>query len=146
MILWPSNTHNHGHIQMIRYLTMRVLVQYHGWWCPGFSHRHMMTSSHGNFFALRTICAGNSPVTGEFPTQKPVTRSFDAFFDLRLNGRLNKQSWGWWFETPSRSWWRHCNMWDEIICAFRNFSGLHPCLDATWTSYDREPQVIRVFV
>ena len=35
--------------------------------------------------------------------------SFDVFFDLRLNKRLNKRSWGWWFETPSRSIWRHCN-------------------------------------
>ena len=26
-----------------------------------------------------------------------------------LNERLSKQSWGWWFETPSRSLWRHCN-------------------------------------
>ena len=40
------------------------------------------------FSALLAICAGNSPVTGEFPTQRPVTRSFDVFFDLRLNKRL----------------------------------------------------------
>ena len=53
--------------------------------------------------------AGNSPVIGEFPAQMPVTRSFDVFFDLRLNKRLSKQSWGWWFETPSRLLWRHCN-------------------------------------
>ena len=59
--------------------------------------------------ALPVLCAGNSPVTGEFPTQRPVTRSFDVFFDLRLNNRLSKQSWGWWFETPSRSLWRHGN-------------------------------------
>ena len=37
------------------------------------------------FSALLTICAGNSPVPGEIPTQRPVTRSFDVFFDLRLN-------------------------------------------------------------
>ena len=41
--------------------------------------------------------------------QRPVTRNFDDFFDLRLNKRLRKQSWGWWFETPSRPLWRHCN-------------------------------------
>ena len=40
------------------------------------------------FSALLAICAGNSPVSGEFPTQRPVTRSFDVFFDLRLNKRL----------------------------------------------------------
>ena len=44
----------------------------------------MMTLSNGNISALLTFCAGNSPVTGEFPSQRPVTRSFDAFFDLRL--------------------------------------------------------------
>ena len=47
---------------------------------------------------------------GEFPTQRPVTRSFDVFFDLRLNKRLSKQPWGWWFETPPWSIWRQCNV------------------------------------
>ena len=61
------------------------------------------------FSALLAICAGNSPVPGEFPAQMPVTRSFDAFFDLRLNKPLSKQSWGWWFETPSCPLWRHRN-------------------------------------
>ena len=40
------------------------------------------------FSALLAICVGNSPVTGEFPTQRPVTRSFDVFFDLRPNQHL----------------------------------------------------------
>ena len=44
---------------------------------------------------LLAICAGNSPVLGEFTAQRPVTRSFDVFFDLRLNKRLSKQSRGW---------------------------------------------------
>ena len=70
---------------------------------------HMTTSSNENISVLLTLCAGNSPVNGEFPSQRPVTRSFDVFFDLRLNKRLSEQSWGWWFETPSRSLWRHCN-------------------------------------
>ena len=69
------------------------------WW------RHQMET----FSALLAICAWNSPVTGEFPTQRPVTRRFDVFFDLRLNKRLSKQWWSWWFETPSRPLWRHCN-------------------------------------
>ena len=69
------------------------------WW------RHQMET----FSALLAICAGNSPVPGEFPTQRPVTRSFDDFFDLRLNKRLSKQSWGWWLETLSRPLWRHRN-------------------------------------
>ena len=70
------------------------------WW------RHQMET----FSALLTICAGNSPVPGEFPTQRPVTRSFDVYFDLRPNKRLSKQSWGWWFEMPSRPLWRHRNV------------------------------------
>ena len=61
------------------------------------------------FFALLALCAGNSPITGEFTAQRPVTRSFDVFFDLCLNKRLSKQSWGWWFETLLRPLWRHCN-------------------------------------
>ena len=43
------------------------------------------------FCELLAICARNSPVTVEFPAQRPVTRSFDVFFDLRLNKRLSKQ-------------------------------------------------------
>ena len=45
------------------------------------------------FSALLAICAGNSSVTGEFPAQRPVTRSFDVFFDLHLNERLRLVIW-----------------------------------------------------
>ena len=69
----------------------------------------MKTSSNGNIFCATGHCAGNSPVPGEFHTQRPVTRSFDVFFDMRLNKRLSKQSWGLWFETLSRPLWRHRN-------------------------------------
>ena len=62
------------------------------------------------FSALPAICAGNSPVPGEFPAQKPVTRSFDVFYDLRLNKQLSTKSCGWWFETLSCPLWRHCNV------------------------------------
>ena len=65
------------------------------------------------FSALLAICAGNSPVSGEFPAQRPVTRSFDVFFDLRLNKPVSKQSYGWWLETLSRPLWRHCN----VLCS-----------------------------
>ena len=61
------------------------------------------------FSALLAICAGNSPVPGEFPTQRPVTRSFDVYFDLRPTKRLSKQYRGWWFETLSPPLWRHRN-------------------------------------
>ena len=79
-------------------LSQRLLRQM-TWW------RHQMKT----FSALLTICAGNSTVPGEFPTQRPVTRSFDVSFDLRPNKRLSTKSWGWWFETPSCSSWRHRN-------------------------------------
>ena len=62
------------------------------------------------FSALLALCAGKTPVTIEFPTQRPVTRSVDVFFDLRLNKRLSKQSRRRWFGTPSRPLWRHCNV------------------------------------
>ena len=61
------------------------------------------------FSALLAICAGNSPVPGEFPAQRPVTRSFDVFCDLRLNKRLSKQWCGWWIEALSPPLWRHRN-------------------------------------
>ena len=70
------------------------------WW------RHQMET----FSALLDLCVGNSPVSGELPAQRLVTRSFDVFFDLRLIKRLNKHSRGWWFKTLSRSLWRHCNV------------------------------------
>ena len=68
------------------------------------------------FSALLAICAGNSPVPGEFPTQRPVTRSFDVYFDLRPNKLLSKHSWGWWYDTLSWSLWRHCNELHNILC------------------------------
>ena len=58
------------------------------------------------FSASLAISAGNSPVPGEFPP-KALTRNVDVFFDLRLNKRLSKQSWDWWFETPPRPLWCH---------------------------------------
>ena len=128
------------------------------------------------FSALLALYAGNSPATGDFPSQRPVTpqslatdmrrlfrhrikralyigikrlwvtRSFDVLFDLLLDKgaiwpslspctvinpillnyflldkRLSKQSWGWWFETPSCPLWRHSNgkflWWALRVCA-----------------------------
>ena len=39
-----------------------------------------------------------------------------VFFYLRLNKRLSKQSWGWWFETLSRPLWCHCNVFGPLTC------------------------------
>ena len=70
---------------------------------------YMMTSSNGNIFRVTGPLCGEFTGPGEFPAQGPVTRSFDVFFHLRLNKRLSKQPWGWWFETPAWSSWRHRN-------------------------------------
>ena len=72
------------------------------------------------FSALLSICAGNSPVPGEFPAQRPVMRILDVFFDLRLNKRLSKQSWGWWFQTLSCPLWRHSNDFQHPALASNN--------------------------
>ena len=79
-------------------------------------HSHMKSAlawwSHlmETFSVLLDICVGNSPVPGEFPEKTPVTRSFDVFFDLRLNKRLSKQPWGWWLK-------RHRAHYDVIVMA-----------------------------
>ena len=69
------------------------------WW------RHQMET----FSTLLAFRAGNSAVPGEFPSQRPVTRSFNVFFDLHLNKQLSKQSRSWCFETPS------CPLWCQRI-------------------------------
>ena len=61
------------------------------------------------FSMLLAFCAGNSPMTGVFSAQRPVTQSIDVFFYRRLNKRLSEQSWGAWFEMPSLSFRRHSN-------------------------------------
>ena len=61
------------------------------------------------FSALLALCEGNSPVIGEFPSQRPVMRSFDVFFDMHLNHKLGKHSRRCLFEIPSHPLWRHCN-------------------------------------
>ena len=71
------------------------------------AHTAILRANHDDhqmetFSALLALCAGNSPVTGEFCSQGPVAGSFGVFFDLRLNKQLSKQSRRKWFETPSR--------------------------------------------
>ena len=74
-------------------------------WSPRWRHQIEISS------ALLALCEVNSSVTGEFPSQRPVTRGFDVFFDLRMNRRLCKPSRRRWFETLSRSLWRHLVTW-----------------------------------
>ena len=90
----------------------------HIWW------RHDDVIKWKHFSALLALCEGNPLVTDEFPSQRPLTRSFDVFFDLRLNKRLSKHSRRRWFETPSRSLWRHCigvcRSWESMPFSFQN--------------------------
>ena len=67
---------------------------------------NMMTSSYGDIFRVTGHLCG---ITGEFPAQRAVRQSFDVFVDLLLNERFSKQSWGWWFETPSSPLLRYSN-------------------------------------
>ena len=103
------------------------------WW------RHQMET----FSNSMALCEGNPSFTGGFPSQKPMTRSFDGFFDLHLNKRLSNQSKRRQFETPSASfmtssWLRllvaksngspMCfeQIWFERVCMFRNMIHVLP--------------------
>ena len=92
----------------------------------------MMTSSNGNIFRVTGSLCGEFTGPGEFPTQRPVTRSFVVFFDLRRNKRLSKQPWCWWFETPSCSLWRHRNENTASMAGPRHWTTHNPsemCFD-----------------
>ena len=75
----------------------------------------------------------------EFPTQRPVTRDFDVFFDPRLNKRLSKQSRGWWFETPWRSLWRHCKLFFQDI-------DKNKWISECWKKLWRNPDVSQIYI
>ena len=79
-------------------------------------YQFIMALSNGNISAILYLCDGNPPVTGGFPSQRPVARSVAVFFDLRMSTQLSKQSRRRWFETPSRSLWRHCNVQSFPMC------------------------------
>ena len=99
----------------------------------------LMTSSNGNSLtivysnfqskhqssALLANCAGNSPVPGEFPIKRPVTRSFDVYFDLRPNKSLSKHLWGCFFR-------RFRDHYDVIVMK------TNPCHDVTMFYFRRE--------
>ena len=91
------------HCPLVRVIHQWPVEYPHKW--PATWWRHQMET----FSALLALCAGNSTVSGEFPAQRPVTQSFDVFFDLRLTKQLSKHSWGWWFEKLSFPLWRHFN-------------------------------------
>ena len=117
---WPLGTENTNiFVYQFKFISRSIYIYIYiytvvnkskwglSWW------RHQMET----FSALLAICAGNSPVPGEFPTQRPVTRSFDVNFDLRPDKRLSKQPLRWWFETLSHSLWRHRNVM-TAVCTY----------------------------
>ena len=117
-------------VQIMTWLRPDAKPHLNLWW------RHQMET----LSALLAICAGNSPVTGEFPAQRPVTRSFDVFFVLRLDRQLSKP-WGrWWFWTPSRSLWRHWNAMMGVI-----YVHIHVALDHDDLTHDGNPSKLVVF-
>ena len=111
--------------------------------------------------ASLALCVGNSPVAGEFPSQRPVTRSFDGFFYLRLNKRLNYYSAGYWRRHHAPHDGSVINIWDAgygfsfstalkydidgLVQEIRNSSALTmelrlPCTNpSTYTSTTMQP-------
>ena len=111
---------------------------------PWWRHHQMET-----FSASQALCAGNSPVIGEFPSQRPVTRGFDVFLDLRLNKWLSRHSRRRWFETPSRSPWRRCNVSVNITlghpwCASTGLRHQHICRCLGISNHHADPTVVMV--
>ena len=121
---------------------LRAMISQLAWW------HHQMEP----FFVLLALCAENSQVTGEFPAQRPVMWTFDVFFDLHLNKRLSKQSWGWWFEPPWRPLWHHCtglmyynqsNHTDNQLCGKRTtLFWASWCLYFSWCMYTQIFQLV----
>ena len=115
----PNRTFSRTDVLMIqgRWHTKAVLTP-----LEKYTPHFMMMSSNGNIFSITV------PLCGEFtghrwiPSQRPVTQSFDVYFDLRLNKRLSKQLWGWWLETLSCPLWRHCNVMQCCCNITVNFS------------------------
>ena len=104
----------------------------HAIFSSNLSCRHQMET----FSALLAICAGNSPVIGEFRSQRPVPRSFNVFFDLRLNQWLSKQSWGWWFEKPS-------SHYDVTVMASDYF--VDKCVFEWWEDLSKQNKMRTIF-
>ena len=83
---------------VLKALVFTVYVHYNNWGIWYQLPNNYIYTPYGHqmetFSALLAICAGNSPVLGEFPVQRPVTQNFDVFFDLRLNKRVNNHGAG----------------------------------------------------
>ena len=108
---WGNITTAHwGNMTIALVRVATKLAEKYSWTFPRISSDSWWRRQMETFSALLALCEGNSPVNNEFPSQRPVMRSFDFFFDLRLNKQLSKQSCRWWFETLSRSFWCQCKV------------------------------------
>ena len=99
------------HLPFIWYMSLNTRAWQNSWW------RQQMET----FFALLAICAGNLPVTGEFPAQTPVTRSFDVFFYLRVNK-------GWVKNREAGDLRRHCAHYGVIVMFCRDSAEVRSCM------------------
>ena len=117
---------------------------------PGDSGQSWWRYQMETFSALLALCAGNSPVTCEFPSQRPVMRSFDVSLICALNRRLSKHLWGWWFETPSRPLSHHCNDhngWCLGVISSCDKTSYHFCLESLITlKFDKCPSSTKTTV
>ena len=99
-LVWMALDRRNRQLSGVYHIRLReFLIGYLSAW-----RRHQMET----FSALLAICVGNSPVPVNSPHRGQWRRAL-IFFDLRLNKPLSEQSWGWWFETPSRQLLRQCN-------------------------------------
>ena len=116
--------------KLLHWLLLSITKHY---WSPvtALHSNAIMTSSNGNIFRVTSHLCGE--FTGDRWIPRTVTRSFEIFFDLLLNKRLSKQSWGWWFKTPSCPLWRHSY---ETFCnkckSTENAEQQHSKVTAIW--------------
>ena len=107
------------------YGTRSLLTYKMTWW------RHQMET----FSALLAICAGNSLVTGEFPTQRPVTRGFVVFF---ICGWIN----GWVNSGEAGNMRRHRAHYDVIAMIYGETRGWVTALHGVWSIQTQKFQEI----
>ena len=89
----------------------------------GLNHEDIIKWKHSLHYWPFVRGIHQSPVIS--PHKGQWCGSLMFFFDLRLNKRLSKQSWGWWFEMPLWSLWRHIGSDNGLL------PGRH--LAITWT-------------
>ena len=102
MYIYAVLLYCYSHIMICQeYFLMRIITSFR---CTRW--RHQIET----FSTSLALCGVNSLIIGEF----------DVFFDLWLNIRFRKQSWGWWFEAPSGSLWRQRNEQKSIVSCARH--------------------------